>query len=130
MQVADRITGSDRTRTFVAKKEVKRTLLEIRRIGNTEEWGEVVPVILEKRYSRVAAHELLSSNRSGYSGGSRRMEKISKSRYPEKIAVFGLDRKTVWNSRYAHPIPSDAITQSKVTLHPPLVLCKERQVLF
>ena len=131
MQIGDRVPGADRTLAFITKQKVERSGLKAGRVGKANERCEVVPIIPVKPDAGFAADELLCSKALCLSAGScGGLEEITKSRYAVQITIFRLDGQPIRNGRNTHIVPAHAIVQRKVTLHPPLVLCEECQILF
>src|ERR1041384_7799602 len=106
-------------------------MLKTRRICNPNGRGKVVPVVLVQADSGFAAHKLLSRETLRLAAGGRGwLEEISKARDSIDVAVLRLDREAVRNGWHTHVVPAHTIGQRKVTLHTPLVLCEQRQILF
>src|SRR5215471_1437943 len=98
---------------------------KIRRIGDANEWREVVPVILVERNAGRAADKLLRRESLCLAAWRRRrFEEISKSRNAEQVAILRLNRQAVGNGWHTHVVPAHAIAQRKVALQTPLVLRK------
>src|ERR1035437_1184713 len=100
VQIAYRITGTDRALACLAKEHVQRSLLEVRGIGKSDERSKVIPIVLVQPDTGGTADKLLRRKTLRLTARSRGgLEEISKSRYTEEIAVFRLDRQTVRNGR-------------------------------
>src|SRR5262249_53073555 len=115
MQIADRVSTTDRTLAFFTKYSLQKSRLKIRRPCSAYERSEVVPVFIVQPYARGTTYEILRSKSLGLgtrSGG--RLEEISKPGDSVHVLIIRLDRQSVWDRGNTHVVPSHAIVECEI----------------
>src|SRR4029453_15350107 len=98
MQIALRVPAANRTLARFTEQEFPNAALEVRRQGKSNKGSKVIPVLIVKRDTGIAADKVQASDGVYLaSGRGRRGKEISESRDTVHVLIIWLDRQAISN---------------------------------